>query len=138
MIFSQLEYRYQEVVFQLLKQIMPLLRQITLPAAHMQIGRFFYRTDKTRFSKASVTLSVTGFAGIASTGLPCFSFAPRGFFCTADLFFAFSVNESDSFFIDFYFLTALPFFLFSMFFMFNGVLSVFCFTVVLFFSVCMF
>ena len=117
---------------------MTLLRQITLPAAHMQIGRFFYRTDKTRFSKASVTLSVTGFAGIASTGLPCFSFAPRGFFCTADLFFAFSVNESDSFFIDFYFLTALPFFLFSMFFMFNGVLSVFCFTVVLFFSVCMF
>ena len=121
---------------------MTLLRQITLPAAHMQIGRFFYRTDKTRFSKASVTLSVTGFAGIASTGLPCFSFAPRGFFCTADLFFAFSVNESDSFFIDFfidfYFLTALPFFLFSMFFMFMGVFHVFCFYGFNVFSVCMF
>ncbi len=36
------------------------------------------------------------------------------------------------------FLTALPFFLFFMFFMFKGILSVFCFTVVLFFSVCMF
>ena len=60
------------------------------------------------------------------------------FFCTAVSLFALSTNGADSFFINFYFLTALPFFLFSMFFMFMGVLFVFCFTVVLFFSVCMF
>ena len=61
-------------------------------------------------------------------------------FCTAALLFAFSANEPDSFFINFYFLTALPFFLFSMFVMFMGVLFVFCFiyTVLMFFSVCMF
>ena len=97
----------------------------------MQIGRFFYRTDKTRFSKASVTLSVTGFTGIASTGFPCFSFAPRGFFAPRIYFLPFQSMSLTAFLLIFLlifiFLTALPFFLFSMFFMFMGVFHVFLF-----------
>ena len=142
MVFSQLENWYQRVVFRLLKQIVPFLRWITLPVVHMQIDKFLYKTDKAPLQKTSAAPSITGFIGIHSQAYSAFSFALSCFFCTMNLFFAFSVNESDSFFIDFNFLTALPFFLFSMFFimffMFKGVLSVFCFTVVLFFSVCMF
>ena len=142
MVFSPMEYRYQRVVFLLLKQIVPLLRWITLPVVQVQIGRFLCKTYRIYFSKASVTLSVTGFIAIVSTSLLCFFFCTALFFCTAALLFAFSASEPDSFFINFYFLTALPFFLFSMFVMFIYVYGCFiCFlfyTVLMFFSVCMF
>ena len=128
MVFSQLEYWYQGVVFQLLKQIVPFLRWITLPAVYTQIDKFLYKTDKAPLQKASVTLSITGFIGIHSQAYSAFSFALSCFFCTAVSLFALSANGPDSFlltsFLNFYFLIALPFFLF---FMFMGVLFVFLF-----------
>ena len=104
----------------------------------MQIGSFLCSTDKFLFRKTSATLSAAGFTAIMSTGLPCFFFCAQLLFCIAALLFGLSANGPNRFFNFNYFLAALPFFLFSMFFMFMGVLSVFCFTVVLFFSVCMF
>ena len=131
MIFTQMEYWYQRAVFLLLKQIVTLLRWITLPVVHRQIGRFLYKTDKTSLSKTSVMLSITGVTAIVSTGLLCFFFCTALLFCTAASLFALSANGPDSFlltsFLNFYFLIALPFFLFSMFFMFMGVLFVFYF-----------
>ena len=111
MIFSQLEYWYQGVVFRLLKQIVPFLRWITLPAVYTQIGKFLCKTDTTRFSKASVTLSTTGFIGIHSQAYSTFSFALSCFFCTAVSLFALSTNGSDSFFINFYFFNGTAVFL---------------------------
>ena len=136
MVFSRMEHRYLRVVFQLLKQIVQFLRQMIMPAVHMQISRFICKTATTRFSKASVTLSGTGFIGIYSQVCFVFFLCAMLLFCTAASPFSLLTNGSDSFFINF--LTALPFFLFSMFFMFKGVFHVFCFTVVMFFSVCMF
>ena len=126
MVFFQMEYWYRRIVFLLLKQIVPLLRQITLPAVHMQISRFIYKTDTTCFSKASVTLSVTGFPAIASTGLLCFFFMRwAAFLCCS--FTCCTFCQWPGSFINLYFFTALPFFLFSMFFMFIGVFHVFWF-----------
>ena len=87
MVFSPMEYWYRRVVFLLLKQIVPLLRWITLPVVHMQIGRFLCKTYRIYFSKASVMLFVTGFIAIVSTGLCCFFFyaallfLPQLYFC---------------------------------------------------------
>ena len=92
------------------------------------------------FFKASATLSITGFIAITSTGLPCFFFCAQLLFCIAALLFELSANGPNRFFNFNYFLAALPFFLFSMFFMFKGVLSVFvlrlyCFSVFVCFNV---
>ena len=90
---------YQRVVFRLLKQIVPFLRWITPPAVHMQIGSFLYKTDKARFSKASVTLSVTGFTAIMSTGLPCFFFFADLFFVSQLYFLGFLPTNLTAFLI---------------------------------------
>ena len=128
MVFSQIEHSYQRLVFQPLKQIVPLLRWITLSAVHVQIGNFLYKTDKTSLSKTSVMLSITSFTAIVSTGLLCFFFCDVLLFLYRSFTFClFSQWAWQLFNLIFIIFTALPFFLFSMFFMFMGVFHVFLF-----------